>query len=44
MSAAEQQELINAIHEQLDNAISYNLYTGIAYGALPFHVSSYTAI
>lgn len=44
MSAAEQQELINAIHDQLDHAISYNLYTGIAYGALPFDASSYMAI
>jgi hypothetical protein len=31
MSDAEQQ-FIDAIHEQLNHAISYNLYTGIAYG------------
>ena len=29
---AEKQELLSAIHEQLDHAISYNLWTGLAYG------------
>jgi hypothetical protein len=33
MSDADRQLFIDAIHSQLDNAISYNLYTGLAYGA-----------
>lgn len=32
MSDAEKQELLDAIHKQLDHAISYNLWTGLAYG------------
>jgi hypothetical protein len=32
MSDAEKQQLLDAIHKQLDHAISYNLYSGIAYG------------
>jgi hypothetical protein len=32
MSAAEEQLLLDAIHTQLDHAISYNLWTGLAYG------------
>jgi len=32
MSDAEKQLLLDAIHTQLNNAISYNLYTGLAYG------------
>jgi hypothetical protein len=32
MSDGERQLFINAIHGQLNNAVSYNLYTGIAYG------------
>jgi hypothetical protein len=34
MSDAEKQLLLDAIHEQLDHAISYNLWTGLAYGKL----------
>ena len=32
MSDADQQLFVDAIHQQLNNAISFNLYTGIAYG------------
>ena len=32
MSDSEKQQLLDAIHKQLDHAISYNLYTGLAYG------------
>ena len=35
MSSADKQLLINIIHQQLDQAISYNLYPGLAYGAPP---------
>jgi hypothetical protein len=33
----QEQELLDAIHEQLSNAISYNLYTGLAYGMFLLH-------
>ncbi|KAH9987243.1 hypothetical protein BJV74DRAFT_796576 [Russula compacta] len=32
MSDAEKQLLLDTIHQQLNDAISYNLYTGLAYG------------
>ena len=34
MSDAEKQLLLDTIHQQLNDAISYNLYTGLAYGTL----------
>lgn len=43
MSDAEKELLLNAIQKQLDHAISYNLWTGLAYGTYqtsfpPLHV------
>ncbi len=32
MSDAEKELLLDAIHKQLDNAISYNLWSGLVYG------------
>jgi hypothetical protein len=34
---AEKQLLLDQLHIQFENAISYNLYTGLAYGAQDHH-------
>jgi len=39
MSAAEKQLLNDAIHQQLNGAVSNNLYTGLAYGTLPIPIA-----
>jgi hypothetical protein len=40
MSDAEEYDLlIDAIHQKLNRAISYNLYTGLAYGTLPIRIA-----
>jgi hypothetical protein len=40
MSDAEEYDLlIDAIHQQLDRAISFNLYTGLAYGTPPIPIA-----
>jgi len=36
MSNADQQLLTDVIHRRLNDAISYNLYTGLAYGRFLF--------
>jgi hypothetical protein len=35
---AEKQLLLDQLHIQFENAISYNLYTGLAYGAQHRHL------
>jgi len=40
MSDAEEYDLlIDAIHQKLNQAISYNLYTGLAYGTSPIPIA-----
>ena len=39
MSASEQQLLIDEIHQLFDDAVAYNLYSGLAYGTSMSHHS-----
>jgi hypothetical protein len=34
------EQLVDVIHQQLDDAISNNLYTGLAYGTSPIRIAS----
>ncbi len=40
MSNADPQLLFDVVHRQFNDAISYNLYTGLAYGRFPFCFST----
>ena len=40
---AEKQLLLDQLHLQFKNAISYNLYTGLAYGAQYHHLPPFSS-
>jgi hypothetical protein len=35
------EQLVDLIHQQLNDAISNNLYTGLAYGTSPIRITSF---